>query len=74
MVVNGRAVPVTRVTVVEGRRAVKRSGPLPPNAKFTLKLPNLRGCSLSVVATFRGGAISRVSKLNVCGEFILIRL
>jgi hypothetical protein len=74
MVVNGRAVPVTRVTLMQGRRAVKRSGPLPPNAKVTLKLPNLRGCIVTVVTTFRGGAVSRVGKLNVCKERILVRL
>ncbi len=74
MVINGRAVPVTRVTVMEGKRAVKRSGPLPLNAKITLKLPNLRGCIVTVRATFRGGAVSRVGKLNVCKELILVRL
>ena len=74
MIMNGRAFPVTRVTVVEGGRAVKRSGPLPPNARVTLKLPNLRGCIVTVRATFRGGAVSRVGKLNVCKELILVRL
>ena len=74
MIMNGRAFPVTQVTIMEGRRAVKRSGPLPPNAKVTLKLPNLRGCIITVRATFRGGAVSRVGKLNVCNELILVRL
>jgi cytoskeletal protein RodZ len=74
MVMNGRAFPITQVTVMEGRRVVKRSGPLPPNARVTLKLPNLRGCIVSVRATFRGGAVSRVGKLNVCKELILVRL
>jgi hypothetical protein len=74
MIMNGRAFPVTQVTIMEGRRAVKRSGPLPPNAKVTLRLPNLRGCIVTVRATFRGGAVSRVRKLNVCNELILVRL
>ena len=74
MIMNGRAFPVTQVTVMEGRRAVKRSEPLPPNAKITLKLPNLRGCIVTARVTFRGGAVSRVGKLNVCKELILVRL
>ena len=74
MIMNGRTFPVTRVTVMEGRRVVKRSGLLPPNAKVTLNLPNLRGCIVSVRATFRGGAVSRLGKLNVCKESILVRL
>jgi len=74
MIMNGRAFPVTQVTIMEGRRAVKRSGPLPPNAKVKLRLPNLRGYIVTVRATFRGGAVSRVRKLNVCNELILVRL
>ena len=66
-VLNGRAVSATAVAVLAGTKAVARSGPLASNAKVTLKLPRIKVCRVSVVATFPGwySAVTR-GNIEVC--------
>src|SRR5215207_5763333 len=75
-VVNGRAVSTTTVAVLVGTKAVARSGPLASNTRVTLKLPQIKGCRVSVVASFPGwySAIAR-GKIDVCKtRRVLVRL
>ena len=75
-VVNGRAVSATAVAVLVGTKAVARSGPLASNTRVTLKLPRIKGCRISVVASFPGwySAITR-GKIDVCKSGrVLVRL
>ena len=75
-VVNGRAVSTTTVAVLVGTKAVARSGPLASNTRVTLKLPPIKGCRVSVVASFPGwySAIAR-GKIDVCKtRRVLVRL
>ena len=75
-VVNGRAVSTTTVAVLVGTKAVARSGPLASNTRVTLKLPKIKGCRVSVVASFPGwySAITR-GKIDVCKTGrVLVRL
>ena len=75
-VVNGRAVSATAVAVLVGTKAVARSGPLASNTRVTLKLPRIKGCRISVVASFPGwySAITR-GKIDVCkSRRVLVRL
>ena len=67
IVANGRAIPATAVAVLVGRKAVARSGPLASNTRITLKLPELKGCRVSVVASFPAwySAVTR-GNINVC--------
>ena len=66
-IVNGRAVPATGVAVLVGAKVLTRSGPLAPNARVTLKLPNLKGCRVSVLASFSGWySAVRSGTVNVC--------
>jgi hypothetical protein len=66
-IVNGRAVPATGVAVLVGAKVVKRSGPLTPNTRVTLRLPSSIGCRVSVVASFSWGySALRYGKVNVC--------
>jgi hypothetical protein len=67
IVVNGRAVPATAVAVLVGAKAVARSGPLASNTRVTLKLPQVKGCRVSVVASFPAwySAVTR-GNINVC--------
>ena len=76
LVVNGRAVSTTTVAVLVGAKAVARSGPLAPNTRVALKLPNIKACRVSVVASFPGwySAITR-GKIDVCKTGrVLVRL
>ena len=75
-VVNGRAVSTTTVAVLVGTKAVARSGPLAPNTRVALKLPKIKACRVSVVASFPGwySAITR-GKIDVCKTGrVLVRL
>jgi hypothetical protein len=76
IVVNGRAVSATAVAVLVGTVAVARSGPLASNTRVTLKLPRIKGCRVSVVASFPGwySAVTR-GKIDVCKTGrVLVRL
>jgi outer membrane biosynthesis protein TonB len=76
IVVNGRAVSATAVAVLVGTKAVARSGSLASNTRVTLKLPRIKGCRISVVASFPGwySAITR-EKIDVCKTGrVLVRL
>jgi hypothetical protein len=76
IVVNGRAVSTTTVAVLVGTKAVARSGPLAPNTSVALKLPKIKACRVSVVASFPGwySAITR-GKIDVCKTGrVLVRL
>jgi hypothetical protein len=73
---NGRAVSATAVAVLVGSKAVAQSGPLASNARVTLKLPRIKSCRVSVVASFPGwySAITR-GKIDVCKtRRVLVRL
>ena len=75
-VVNGCAVSTTTVAVLVGAKAVARSGPLAPNTRVALKLPKIKACRVSVVASFPGwySAITR-GKIDVCKtRRVLVRL
>jgi len=75
-VVNGRAISTTTVAVLVGAKAVARSGPLAPNTRVALKLPKIKACRVSVVASFPGwySAITR-GKIDVCKTGrVLVRL
>jgi hypothetical protein len=76
IVVNGRAVSTTTVAVLVGTKAVARSGSLAPNTRVALKLPKIKACRVSVVASFPGwySAITR-GKIDVCKTGrVLVRL
>jgi hypothetical protein len=66
-VVNGRAVAATALAVLVGSKAVARSGPLASNTSVTLRLPTVKSCRVSVVASFPVwySAVTR-GNVNVC--------
>jgi len=66
-VVNGRAVAATAVAVLVSSKAVARSGPLASNTSVTLRLPRVKSCRVSVVASFPFwySAVTR-GNVNVC--------
>jgi hypothetical protein len=72
-VVNGREVTATTVTVTAEAKTVMRSEPLASQAKAILKLPKLKGCVVTVEATFEGGDASEVGDIDLC-KVKLVRL
>jgi hypothetical protein len=52
---------------------VSRAGPLAPKAKATLKLPEMKGCVVTIAATFEGGSAADGRAVDVC-KVKLVRL
>ena len=72
-IVNGREIPTMTLTVMADAKTVSHSKPLAPNAKVSLKLPKMKGCLVTVAATFEGGSVSDGGDINVC-KVKLVRL
>ncbi len=72
-VVNGREVAATTVTVSAETKTVRHSEPLASHARTVLKLPKLKGCVVTVEATFEGGDASEVGDIDLC-KVKLVRL
>ena len=55
--------------IIEGENQSARLGkPLAPKAQASLKLPKLKGCTVSVVGMFQGGGKVEVEEFDVCKE------
>ncbi len=72
-IVNGREIPTMTLTVMADAKTVSHSKPLAPNAKVSLKLPKMKGCLVTVAATFEGGSVSDGGDIDVC-KVKLVRL
>jgi len=72
-VVNGREVAATAVTVSAEAKTVRHAEPLASHARAVLKLPKLKGCVVTIVATFEGGDASEVGDIDLC-KVKLVRL
>src|SRR4051812_40069635 len=65
-VVNASAKTVTEVVLTAGDQTATLPKPLAPKGRIALKLPKLKGCTVSVAATFEGGGTSDADAFNVC--------
>ena len=58
--------------IIEGENQSARLGkPLAPKAQASLKLPKLKGCTVSVVGMFQGGGKVEVEEFDVCKEKLI---
>ncbi len=67
-VINASANTATGVVITAGDKAATLSKPLAPKARATVKLPKMKGCTVSVAATFEGGGKSDADTFDVCKE------
>ncbi len=67
-VVNASTKTVTEVAITAGDKTASLSKPLAPKARTAVKLPKMKGCTVSVAATFEGGGKSDADTFNVCKE------
>ena len=67
-VLNATANPVTGVVITAGDKSTKLSKPLVPKGRATVSLPRMKGCTVSVAATFEGGGKSDAETFDVCKE------
>src|SRR3954452_2441608 len=70
-VVNASAKTVTGVIITAGDRTATLSKPLAPKARASVKLPTMKGCTVSVAATFEDGGKSDTDAFNVCQEKLI---
>ena len=70
-VVNASAKTVTEVVLTAGDQTATLPKPLAPKGRTALKLPKLKGCTVSVAATFEGGGTSDADAFNVCQEKLI---
>jgi hypothetical protein len=53
------------------RKTATLSKPLAPKGRTAVKLPKLKGCTVSVAATFDGGSKSGADAFDVCKEKLI---
>ena len=70
-VVNASTKAVTEVAITAGDKTASLSKPLAPKARTAVKLPKMKGCTVSVAATFEGGGKSDADAFNVCREKLI---
>jgi hypothetical protein len=54
-------------------KAVRHAGPLAPKAQATVRLPEMKGCVVTIAATFEGGSVADGRAIDVC-KVKLVRL
>src|SRR4051812_36069247 len=67
-VINATANTATGIVITAGDKTTKLSKPLAPKGRATVRLPKLKGCTVSVAATFEGGGKSDAETFDVCKE------
>ncbi len=70
-VVNASTKAVTEVAITTGDKTASLSKPLAPKARAAVKLPKMKGCTVSVAASFEGGSRSDADAFNVCQEKLI---
>ena len=70
-VVNASTDTVARVVITAGDKIATLSKPLAPKARTAVKLPKMKGCTVSVVATFASGSKSGADAFDVCKERLI---
>src|SRR3954463_7034976 len=67
-VINATANTATGIVITAGDKTTKLSKPLAPKGRATVRLPKMKGCTVSVAATFEGGGKSDAETFDVCKE------
>ena len=70
-VVNASTKAVTEVAITAGDKTASLAKPLAPKARSAVKLPKMKGCTVSVAASFEGGGRSDADAFNVCQEKLI---
>jgi hypothetical protein len=70
-VVNASTKAVTEVAITAGDKIASLAKPLAPKARTAVKLPKMKGCTVSVAASFEGGGRSDADAFNVCKEKLI---
>src|SRR5918911_705359 len=61
----------TEVAITAEDTTASLSKPLAPKARTAVKLPKMKGCTVSVAASFEGGGKSDADAFDVCREKLI---
>jgi hypothetical protein len=67
-IVNASTQTAVMVIITAEDATATTSKPLGPKAKTTLKLPKLKGCTVSVAASFQAGGQVDVGEFDICRD------
>ena len=67
-VINATASTATGVIITAGDKTTTLSKPLAPKGRAVVRLPKMKGCTVSVAATFEGGSKSDAEIFDVCKD------
>src|SRR3954466_8884564 len=70
-VVNASTKTVTEVAITAGEKIASLAKPLAPKARTAVKLPKMKGCTVSVAASFEGGGRSDADAFDICKEKLI---
>src|SRR5690349_891777 len=70
-IVNASTKAVIEVAITAGDTTASLSKPLAPKARTAVKLPRMKGCTVSVAAAFEGGGKSDADAFDVCREKLI---
>jgi len=68
VVTNASQHTATDVTITGEGKDAKLTKPLKPKAKASVKLPNVKGCIVTVTATFEGEGQVEAGEFDVCKD------
>jgi hypothetical protein len=68
VVTNASKNTATDVTITAEGKDAKLTKPLKPKAKASVKLPRLKGCIVTVTATFEGEGQAEAGEFDVCKD------
>ncbi|ACL62354.1 hypothetical protein [Methylobacterium nodulans] len=70
-VINASANTATSVVISAENKTATLSKPLASKGRATVRLPKLKGCTVSVVATFEDGGKSEADTFDICKEKLI---
>ena len=65
---NATGQTATQVVITAEAQTAKLTKPLAPKAKTSLKMPKIKGCTVSVAAVFEGEGQVDIGEFDICKE------
>lgn len=67
-IINGSTVTISGVAITAGDKAVNWAKPIAPEAKALIKLPAIKGCMISILASYEGEGAGNSGEVDICKD------